>query len=263
MGNQRPSEDPVTSQLQQSALQAYHQGSSASKSGSTLISIGDGLPAIPERLFQRIGDGDYIDFAELPPAKGKPKTLPAQLDGFPILIPLQEATGDSRKLIADFPSWVQCFSVYTAAMAMQHPQRLPSLMAYQSQTAKHAKKFKWPSWVIYDQNYRLEMAAKQEWDWSKTDPSMYTQCFLHAMDATQEGWCKFCQSLDHGSNNCSLAPPHEKRSRVEGKSLHCRDFNTRRGCSRKECRFKHTCRYCHNRHPGFKCPNRGNEEASL
>jgi len=39
--------------------------------------------------------------------------------------------------------------VYVAAMAAQHPQRVPNLMAYLFQTVKHAKKFKWPSWVIY------------------------------------------------------------------------------------------------------------------
>ena len=237
--------------------QVHKQGPAAVKPGSSLVSIGDGLPAIPERLFHRIGDGEYVDFSELPPAKGnKPRVLPAQLDGHPILIPLQEGTGDTKKLIADFPSWAQCFAVYVAAMAAQHPQRVPNLMAYLFQTAKHAKKFKWPSWVIYDQNFRQEMAAKQEWDWAKTDPSMYTQCFLHAMDTTQEGWCKFCQSLDHGSSSCCLAPPQEKRQRLEGKSYQCRDYNSKKGCSRKDCKYKHTCRFCQSRHPAHKCPTR-------
>jgi len=101
--------------------QAHKQGPAAVKPGSSLVSIGDGLPAIPDRLFHCIGDREYIDFSELPLVKGnKPRALPAQVDGHPILIPLQEGTGDTKKLIADFPSWAQCFTVYIAAMAAQH-----------------------------------------------------------------------------------------------------------------------------------------------
>ena len=77
--------------------QVHKQGSVAVKPGSSLVSIGDGLPGIPERLFHRIGDGEYIDFSELPMAKGnKPRVLPEQLDGHPILIPLQEGTGTPK-----------------------------------------------------------------------------------------------------------------------------------------------------------------------
>ena len=43
-----------------------------------------------------IGAGEYIDFTELPPAKGKPKTVLTQLEGYPILLPLQDATGDAK-----------------------------------------------------------------------------------------------------------------------------------------------------------------------
>ena len=52
---------------------------------------------ISECLFQWIVEGEYIDLAELPPVKGKLKTMPAQLDGQPILIPLQEATAWRHK----------------------------------------------------------------------------------------------------------------------------------------------------------------------
>ena len=56
-------------------------------------------------------------------------------------------------MIPDFMTWAQYFAVYTAALTLKHPERLLILMVYLSETAKNAKKFKWPSWVIYDQNY--------------------------------------------------------------------------------------------------------------
>ena len=101
--------------LQLPVPHALQQRNPAGKLGSSLVSIGEGLPAISEHLFQRIGEGKYIYFSDVPPAKGKPRALPAQLDGQPILIPLQDATGDTKKLLPDFPFWAQCLTVYTAA----------------------------------------------------------------------------------------------------------------------------------------------------
>ena len=81
-----------------------HLKNTTVKLGSSLVSIGEGFPAISECLFQRIGEDKYIDFSKISPAKGKIQALPAQLDGQPILIPLQNATGETKKLIPGFPS---------------------------------------------------------------------------------------------------------------------------------------------------------------
>ena len=46
-------------------------------------------------------------------------------------------------------------------------------MGYQALIAK----FKWPSWVVYDQNYRQDAAGNPDLPWAKAYPSLYTQCF--------------------------------------------------------------------------------------
>ena len=46
-------------------------------------------------------------------------------------------------------------------------------MAYVLDTAKNAKRLKWSSWVIYDQNFCQEMADKGETNWAKIDPGIY------------------------------------------------------------------------------------------
>ena len=38
---------------------------------SKLIPIGQSLPPLPQRLVQQIKAGEFVDFGELPPAKGK------------------------------------------------------------------------------------------------------------------------------------------------------------------------------------------------
>ena len=70
------------------ASRTYSKGSEASSTGKaeahmgsaetstlslqqSLVPLGPGLPALPKKLVDRIRGQEYIDFAELPPAKGK------------------------------------------------------------------------------------------------------------------------------------------------------------------------------------------------
>ena len=71
-------------------------------------------------------------------------------------------------------------------------------MAYQSLIAKVSAKFKWPSWVVYDQNFRQDAVGNPQLAWAKVDSSTYAQCFT-SQAISQENWCEKCQSLDHTS----------------------------------------------------------------
>ena len=50
---------------------------STEPAGSPQISLGHVLPSVSKRVGMRILAGEYVDFADLPPAKGKVKSLPA------------------------------------------------------------------------------------------------------------------------------------------------------------------------------------------
>ena len=110
----------------------------AGSSQSTLVSINKGLPALSKGLFDKIGVDEYIDYTDLPTAKGKPRFLSHYLDGQLLLVQLQDLE-DSRCIISDFPTWVQRFTVYAAALCMQQSQRFAQLVAYQSKMATYAK----------------------------------------------------------------------------------------------------------------------------
>jgi hypothetical protein len=141
-----------------------------------LVSLGVGLPAIPARLVQKIKANQYIDFAELPPAKGKNRLLPQSLEGQLVVVQAVDLT-QGRRLIPDLAVWTQCFCLYVAALAPQDLDKLKELMAYQVTIAKASMKYKWPSWVVYDQNFRQEAAGNPLQSWAKVDPSLYAQCF--------------------------------------------------------------------------------------
>ncbi len=162
------------------------------------------LDPLPKRTLERMRAGEYIDFAELPPAKGKGRLVSNALEGQVIVVQAADLL-QSRKIIPDFATWVQCFGLYATAIATHQPERLPDLMAYQGTIARCSLKYKWPSWVVYDQNFRQEAAGNAGQPRARVDPSMYAQCFT-GQEISGENWCRKCQSLDH---NC---PYSRKRS---------------------------------------------------
>ena len=62
----------ILSQLGGSATPTGEPG----KVGVKLVPTGPGLPALPKRLVDKISAGQYVDFSELPPAKGRIHSLP-------------------------------------------------------------------------------------------------------------------------------------------------------------------------------------------
>ena len=43
-------------------------------SSSALVSIGEGLPALSQRLIEKIKAGEYVDFSDLPPSEGESRS---------------------------------------------------------------------------------------------------------------------------------------------------------------------------------------------
>ena len=80
-----------------------------------LISINEKLLAILLKLLHKTWANKYIDFAELPLAKSKPRSLPHYLEGQVLLVQMQELD-HNKKTIPDFTIWAQCFVLYAAAI---------------------------------------------------------------------------------------------------------------------------------------------------
>ena len=215
---------------------------SASAFSAAMVSPGPELPAISKKLYDAIRAGSYVDFAQFPAAKGR-SIPPTSLEGQIVLIQAAELT-QTQRLVPDFATWIQCFALYAAIIIAHSPERAPGLMAYMLNIAKASIKFQWPSWVVYDQNFRIE-AANTRMDWSKVDPSIYAQCFSN-MTKSSASWCQMCYSIDHCTENCMIKPrkrppPTEAPAAIkkppqtanDNWSPICRNFNTFNGnCSR-------------------------------
>jgi len=90
--------------------------------------LGHGLPPISKSMAERILAGAYIDFADLPPAKGKIRPLSAP-EGSVILVNAYDLL-QQRRLIPDLATWLQCCSLYAAVICSRYPARRNDLSAF-------------------------------------------------------------------------------------------------------------------------------------
>ena len=135
------------------------------------VQVGTGLASMSARLVEDIKANKFVDFSELPPAKGKGSQTLQALEGQVVVVQATELI-QTRRIIPDLATWSQCFALYVAVIAQSQPERVPELMAYQSLIAKVSQKYKWPAWVVYDQNFRGEVAGKTDQSWAKLDPGI-------------------------------------------------------------------------------------------
>ena len=137
------------------------------------------------------------------------------------------------------------------------------LLGYMCHIVRASHRYKWPSWVVYDQNFRIEAADHGTKEWSRMDPSLYAQCFT-GQAKSQESWCKSCHSLDHDSESCPLKPPQPKRFKSSvtqplAKSTEpCKNYNRYNGdCHHgAKCKYAHVCSTCGEHHPATQCKKR-------
>ena len=72
---------------------------------SSMVPTGKGLPSLSKKWVDKILAGEFIDLADLPPAKGKVKAIPNAADGQIVVVQAADLM-EHRKLIPDFATWV-------------------------------------------------------------------------------------------------------------------------------------------------------------
>jgi len=126
-------------------------------------------------------------------------------------------------------------------------------MTYQFEIAKYTWKYRWPSWVVYDINYRQEAGARLSFPWAEAaghrEAKFFSQRFTGMAKDLNKSWCRNCQSLDHATLSCPMMP-QQKNSCKEtegGEASHtrksaeiCCNYSTK-GCDYTKCHHCHIC----------------------
>ena len=152
----------ATQSMSEVATLVTSQSMSSSAAPISTVATAPGLPLLAKKLAESILAGNYVDFAELPPAKGCCKLLQST-EGQLVLIHAADLL-QSKRLIPDLATWCQCFAIFAADVTSRHPERTASLMAYLAAITKASTRYKWTSWIVYDLNYRQNAADTGQTD---------------------------------------------------------------------------------------------------
>ena len=82
---------------------------------------------------------EYIDFSELPPAKGKGRLNTQHGDNHLVVVQAADLL-QSKRVIPDLATWSQCYALYMAVLLAHQPGRLVDLMGYHALIARCSKK---------------------------------------------------------------------------------------------------------------------------
>ena len=85
------------------------------------VMLGTGLPSLPKKLVDKILAGEYVDFAELPPARGKARAVPQALEGQIVVVQAADLL-QSRCVIPDLAP-LGC-SAMPFLQQLSHPRTL-------------------------------------------------------------------------------------------------------------------------------------------
>ena len=246
------------------------QVESASSEPKKAVVIGTSYPPIPYKIAEAIWRDEYIDLAELLPARlGAPE---------PTLLELFSGNHNKRtrikKNITTIEEWVLCFNAYIAVAAQKRAERVPDLLAYSSLIVKASRDYEETPWLSYDQHYRRYAAAKLPMQWGAIQPEIWT---LHFGRARAKQHCSTCGEMGHAKCECA-ANDTPTQSSPKGASQQqmrpskkwawsetrtqpysrvppiCKRWNRAPGgCRLPECSFRHVCLECHGNHRESDC----------
>ena len=183
-----------------------------------------------------------------------------------------------RPPVINIKTWLECFARMAAVLVSRFPEKAPELWAYQSTILNAAHSYEGATWVAYDRQYRREMLARKDLNWSVPNSRLYNEAFTGRARFMPR--CQHCLSEDHGSTGCpqhpnpmmvgwlqppsnlplstlpSLPPPTlaVSQPKTPGQEV-CRNFNNGR-CRFSRCRFLHSCSDCAGAHASIHCPRR-------
>ena len=190
-----------------------------------------------------------------------------------------------RAKISSLHEWIKCWAKYMQAMAIQHVQELPNMIAYQLIITRASETNMGLSWLFYDEQFRLKMSSHPEMEWGRIDNHLWTYCI------TNYASNKYETESAPLPKKVANPPTHQQAPFQRGRGGHFRPYNSRgrgRGggdqgsqrsevpqqtvptknsikschlynkgrCDRKFCTWPHICSGCGKVHPWAACPNK-------
>ena len=158
--------------------------------------------------------------------------------------------------------FIQAFSIYKSIMCEAYPDRRPELDLYERDIVDMASRYKNNGFYEYHRQFSSRAAAYLKYknlkvDWSVRDNKLFCNIFANNKPVT----CGICFSVTHHSGFCPRlvdgskyfsSVNYESKSNATPTKV-CVHFNGEKGCSRKNCRYMHSCKICKEDHSMVHC----------
>ena len=111
-----------------------------------------------------------------------------------------------RPPVITIKTLLECFARLAALLLSRFPEKGPELWAYQSTILNAAHSYDGATWVAYDRQFRCEMLARKDLNWSVPNSCLhvYNEAFTGRAKIMQR--CQYYLSEDHGSTGCPQHP---------------------------------------------------------
>lgn len=148
---------------------------------------------------------------------------------------------EAKRKIKGEADWISAWEIASDAIAFIFPHRFRELLAYgrhMRETFRSTKSTQHRNVLSYDLAVRRMVKGGQKY--LLTDYQVFANLYNAFISAS-------------GSEFLGDATPNSKpRGQLSGS---CRMFNTKSGCTYKNCKFKHTCKICGKAHSSTECPD--------
>ena len=183
---------------------------------------------LDDNLKQKIGNGEYVDFAKLMP---RDKLLNEEeccmelvnQGGVSFWVPVSDR---ENTVVSSYTKWEQAFRIFSNVYTSFHPTRAGELIQYNHVIHKASQSYSWDNVYRYDREFRMHMSRHHlDRSWAVILQQVWTM-FL-----------KDCTTPSHGSGSFGQA----------GHKVRCKiifDFNSGNCSYSKRCKFKHRCSFC-------------------
>ena len=185
--------------------------------------------------------------------------------------------------VTDIKLWLECYGRMAALLVTRFPEKGPELWAYQNTVLRAAHNYEGSNWVAYDRQFRRDMLARRDLNWSTTNARLYNEAFTGRAKIIPR--CQHCLCEDHATALCphnpnppymawftnpyhptpqsftapaplpAPTPPQMPAQGPHTRNEVCRGYNDNR-CRFSRCRYWHVCSDCFGPHPATLCPRR-------
>ena len=152
--------------------------------------------SLPPKVVKKILALEFVEMAELRADVWPEDTSPADSPTAP--------RRSSRPPVTKIKTWLECYARLAAVLVTRFPEKAPELWAYQSTIVKAAHSYEGATWVAYDRQYRRQMLARKDLNWSVPDSRLYNEAFTGRVRTVPR--CQHCISEEHDSSSCPQNP---------------------------------------------------------